>query len=90
MSVEEQRAFIAALHSDGWYGVFRTPHGVRCVPVTGWNLNECQYDPESGFTRVEPTFTFPADDQPLDVLGRYTLLGVYHGLYNPEPEQEEL
>jgi hypothetical protein len=86
MTDDENRSrFLHALMEDGWYGVFRTPDGIRRVAVSSWDVED--EDSDSGLTKTRPGFEVPIFDQPRDVLGRFTLLGVFHDVHQPEPEE---
>jgi hypothetical protein len=84
MTEAERELFRKALADEGWYGVFRVPEGLRREPIVAWRVGE--EDNDTGLTRTSPAFNFDITDQPLDVLGRYMMLGVFHPEYQPEPE----
>lgn len=85
MTEEERRNFRLSLAADGWYGCFKTPDGIRREPIVSWQI--VSEDPESTLVTLRPGFLVNIADLPLDEMGGYMPLGVFHPEMKPEPEE---
>jgi hypothetical protein len=85
MTEAEAQVFRDALAQDGWYGCFRTPEGIRHVPVVRFEV--IAEDDESELVAIKPIFRFVLADEPFDVMGGFTILDIFHPDLRPEPEE---